>query len=262
MSDRKSIQQEIGNLSERIRALNEDMLQRNDLSVLDIDLLRKHTIDLYESVNQLRLVMKESVEHTVVKRSEERKVENEERGAESGEREVVKRNEEPETESEKVEARVVEHEPVEEPLPQAPVTVTTETLVTETVVQEVSVQDPVTHETVSEETSTTITETSSIEKTRMNDPVEEPSDLASRFSNTPIHDLKRAISIAKKFEYINSLFGGNVEKYAYAIHRINNLNSGDEAFTYLHELKAEHKWDEEDSNFIELANMVRRRYLG
>lgn len=86
------------------------------------------------------------------------------------------------------------------------------------------------------------------------------SDLAGKFGNAPIHDLKKEISIAKKFEFINSLFNGNVEKYAYAIHYINNLKNGDEAFAYLWELKAENDWDEEDDNFLELANMVRRRY--
>ena len=91
---------------------------------------------------------------------------------------------------------------------------------------------------------------------------EEANDLASKFSNTPINDMKKAISIAKKFEFINALFAGNVEKYAYSIHHMNNLKSGDEAFNYLHDLRAEYKWDDEDKNFLELANLVRRRYLG
>ncbi|MDX5320532.1 MAG: hypothetical protein LPK45_05505, partial [Bacteroidota bacterium] len=91
---------------------------------------------------------------------------------------------------------------------------------------------------------------------------EVPNDLASKFSNTPISDLKQAISIAKKFELINTLFSGDVQKYAVTIHQINNFRTGDEAFGLLHQLKDEFAWDEEDKNFVELANLVRRRFLG
>ncbi|TNE80216.1 MAG: hypothetical protein EP332_08570 [Bacteroidetes bacterium] len=91
---------------------------------------------------------------------------------------------------------------------------------------------------------------------------EEPTDLAGKFSATPIADIKQSISIAKKFEYINTLFQGNVEKYSRSIVNLNSMRNGDEAFEELNRLRRELGWEEEDANYLELANLIRRRYLG
>ncbi|KAB2918029.1 MAG: hypothetical protein F9K23_02455 [Bacteroidetes bacterium] len=78
---------------------------------------------------------------------------------------------------------------------------------------------------------------------------------------TPIHDLKKAISINKKFEFINQLFKGDHEAYAKSIHYINGLTNGNEADTFFRNLKREFSWDEENKLFLELADMVRRRFM-
>lgn len=246
MANRNSIHESIAILSTQIAELNADLTSRNDLSVLDIDLLRKHTIDLYEGVNQLRLAMKDKVE---VKVEAETKVKEEA---------AITQNPEPETPIEvEVKAEAEEEAALtQKPEPETPIEVEEEPALTPD-------PEPVTpSETPSEEKVLAAEAKVEADAIKSAGSEEEANDLASKFSNTPINDMKKAISIAKKFEFINALFAGNVEKYAYSIHHMNNLKSGDEAFNYLHDLRAEYKWDDEDKNFLELANLVRRRYLG
>lgn len=89
----------------------------------------------------------------------------------------------------------------------------------------------------------------------------EQKDLAHKMQQTPIADLKKAISINKKFEFINQLFKGDHEAYTKAIHYINGLSNVSEATTFFNQLKAQFEWDEENKLFIELADLVRRRFL-
>ena len=265
MANRNSIHESIAILSTQIAELNADLTSRNDLSVLDIDLLRKHTIDLYEGVNQLRLAMKDKVEAETKVKEEAAITQNPEPEtpievevkAEAEEEAALTQNPEPETPVVEAEAKVEEEAALtQNPEPETPIEVEEEPALTPD-------PEPVTpSETPSEEKVLAAEAKVEADAIKSAGSEEEANDLASKFSNTPINDMKKAISIAKKFEFINALFAGNVEKYAYSIHHMNNLKSGDEAFNYLHDLRAEYKWDDEDKNFLELANLVRRRYLG
>ena len=323
MANRKNIQENIQRVTGKITELNADLRSRKELSVLDIDLLRKHVIDLYDEVNHLRLVMKESMDHgpwTMEERKAEpaaeaesevedeenggqgdnnrvrhtersrSKTDNHETSGDEGKRNVEEMRSENDEDATKV--RHLSEEPVLslskerttdpesevnlEALTKAENQVESEAEV-EAMVEAIVEEDLPNEETQNPEPITQnpepITQNPEIKlaaaeakaeadaiKAAQNP--EEANDLAFKFSNTPIHDLKKAISIAEKFEFINSLFGGNVEKYAYSIHHLNNLNNGDEAFTYLHDLRIEWKWDDEDKNFQKLANLIRRRFLG
>ena len=305
MANRNNTHESIAALTAQISQLNADLKTRNDVSVLDIDLLRKHTIDLYEEVNRLRLVMKEKtadhspltadhgLESTKIKEEPiavSPKVEKETPVPElveeiEVEAPVSKPVEEIEAEApvskpvEEIEVEAPVSEPVEEeaptqtqnPEPETPAAPVSEPVEEETPARTQNpepntstkpVSEPVEEETPSEEKVLAAEAKVEADAIKGANNEEEANDLAHKFSNTPINDLKKAISIAKKFEFINALFAGNVEKYAYSIHHMNNLTSGDEAFSYLHDLRSEHKWDDEDKNFLELANLVRRRYLG
>lgn len=287
MANRNNTHESIATLSTHISQLNADLKTRNDVSVLDIDLLRKHTIDLYEEVNRLRLVMKEDVvaietENTPAipvaesPEKEEEKEEEVEKVVEPAPIEVPEK-EEPEVpltpEPDKIEhdspnevperhepERIAPNPPTEVPEPNSPDPV----LPNPKALEINGKVHPEETETLVHSEENVLAAEAKVEadaiKSASNE--EEANDLAHKFSNTPINDLKKAISIVKKFEFINALFAGNVEKYAYSIHHMNNLVSGDEAFTYLHDLRSEYKWDDEDKNFLELANLVRRRYLG
>src|SRR5690606_8666902 len=59
MGNRNSTHQQIDRLLQQLQEINNDFTGREQLSMLDIDLLRKYTIDLYDEVNHLRLVMRE-----------------------------------------------------------------------------------------------------------------------------------------------------------------------------------------------------------
>jgi hypothetical protein len=89
----------------------------------------------------------------------------------------------------------------------------------------------------------------------------EGNDIASKMQQTPIHDLKKAISINKKFEFINQLFKGDHEAYAKSIHYINGLTNGAEANTFFNNLRKQFNWEEENKLFTELAEMIRRRFM-
>ena len=281
MANRNNTHESIAALTAQISQLNADLKTRNDVSVLDIDLLRKHTIDLYEEVNRLRLVMKEkTADHSPLTADhglESTKIKEEPIAVSpkvEKETPVPELVEEIEVEApvskpvEEIEAEAPVSKPVEEIEVEAPVSepveeeAPTQTQNPEPETPAAPVSEPVEEETPSEEKVLAAEAKVEADAIKGANNEEEANDLAHKFSNTPINDLKKAISIAKKFEFINALFAGNVEKYAYSIHHMNNLTSGDEAFSYLHDLRSEHKWDDEDKNFLELANLVRRRYLG
>lgn len=86
-------------------------------------------------------------------------------------------------------------------------------------------------------------------------------DLAAKFNGTPITDLKKAISISKKFEFINGLFNQNHELYTRSIHTLNSLSGVKEAESYLKSL-ADQDLDLQHQELMEeLTSLVRRRYM-
>lgn len=77
----------------------------------------------------------------------------------------------------------------------------------------------------------------------------------------PITDLKTAIGINEKFQFINELFDGNMQEYNIAIGQLDGMENFHEATIYLSNLKDVYKWKEETlvmANFLEL---IERRNL-
>lgn len=85
--------------------------------------------------------------------------------------------------------------------------------------------------------------------------------LAHRMQLKPITDLKTAIGINEKFQFLNDLFDGHTENYNDAITRLNNCDSGSQALWLLDDLKNNHNWDEQDETFNNLKVLINRRYL-
>jgi len=85
--------------------------------------------------------------------------------------------------------------------------------------------------------------------------------LAHRMQLKPITDLKAAIGINEKFQFVNELFDGHTENYNDALTRLNNCDSGSQALWLLDELKSKHNWDEQDDTFNNLKVLINRRYL-
>ncbi|MFI5163806.1 MAG: hypothetical protein ACHQHP_01005 [Bacteroidia bacterium] len=85
--------------------------------------------------------------------------------------------------------------------------------------------------------------------------------VSEKLQHKKISDLKAAIGINEKFQFINELFEGNMKEYNVAIDQINNFSSHPEAESYLANLREVYKWNEENpiaANFLEL---VERRFL-
>lgn len=90
---------------------------------------------------------------------------------------------------------------------------------------------------------------------------ESPS-LGDRLKKQPIHDLRSAMGINRKFRFINVLFKDNREAFDRAIENLNTCASWDEAEKYMREsLKSRFDWDEDNPEVLELTDLVERRYL-
>ncbi len=291
MSKRSQIHQEIESLSQKLQSTNQVLAGSDELSMLDIDLLRKTTIEVYDLVNNLRLVMHEKASRNLEAELEAAKAQAAEAEAKAkAEVEAAKAlaaEAEAKARLEAEKAQAAEAKAKEEALlraqevKEAPVQETIipveEPVVEEPVVVEVPIAEVKPIEEAPSEIAEPVAEAEPIEEEIIpaEEPVmetsapksmpvfeEEPTDLAGKFSATPIADIKQSISIAKKFEYINTLFQGNVEKYSRSIVNLNSMRNGDEAFDELNRLRRELGWEEEDANYLELANLIRRRYLG
>lgn len=273
MSNRTELHNKIQQLTAKIIDLNTGFAQKSTLNTLDIDLLRKYTVDLYDAVLELNSTDKTA---TVAEFTAP----------------VVTTVPVPPPApvKEPVTTPYVEPAPpkidapmpkVEQPVPPPPAfEIPVNPVIVEAPVAEPpKVQEPVAPiaPPIVEETPIVpvapITPPPASVAQPVNKVVNEPSlndrlqtapegnDLVSKLQQTPIHDLKKAISINKKFEFINQLFKGDHEAYAKSIHYINGLTNGNEADTFFRNLKREFSWEEDNSLFVELADMVRRRFM-
>ncbi len=90
---------------------------------------------------------------------------------------------------------------------------------------------------------------------------EEEVSLRKKLQNSPIEDIKSHISIAKKFEYISNMFGGDSEAYNSAIDKLNSCEDGGIARQKLNEYTTNYQWDLEDKSIIKFIELVERRYI-
>ena len=90
---------------------------------------------------------------------------------------------------------------------------------------------------------------------------EDELSLRKKLQSTPVTDLRKEISIAKKFEYITFMFEGRNETYEKAIDSLNNCADGEEAKNKLNELSTQYNWDLENKSIIKFVELVERRYL-
>ncbi|MEX0966570.1 MAG: hypothetical protein WD077_04995 [Bacteroidia bacterium] len=86
--------------------------------------------------------------------------------------------------------------------------------------------------------------------------------MADKFKLTPIADLKSAISLNKKIAFINDLFKGNQKEYRKTIDFLNKSGNYSEARFYLQsELKPKYDWKDSDPLYLELQELVQRKFL-
>jgi len=83
---------------------------------------------------------------------------------------------------------------------------------------------------------------------------------AVNLQKRPITDLKSAIGINDKFQFINELFDGNMQEYNLALNQLNSMADLKEASYYLHSLKDMYKWKEENGSAQKFTELVERRF--
>ena len=86
-------------------------------------------------------------------------------------------------------------------------------------------------------------------------------EVADRLGDIPVKDLRQAIGINDKFQFIQELFRGDVDTYERSVRTINELHSLQEAEYWIErELKIRQGWDDENRTVRQFYNLVKKRF--
>jgi len=89
----------------------------------------------------------------------------------------------------------------------------------------------------------------------------EDQSLGTKFQQSYIPDLTKAIAINEKFTFIRELFRNSGMDFSNAIQKLNDCENIDAAFNLMEELKHQYLWDTTSSTYLSLCDLVRRRFL-
>jgi hypothetical protein len=111
-------------------------------------------------------------------------------------------------------------------------------------------------------------------KTFVNTPVQQPvanvprpgdvttdNSLANRLRSKPITNIKSAIGINDKFQYLNDLFKGSVQDYNESLDALNNFSNLPDAEAHFNILRVKYGWDMENPSTAGLYELVVRRHV-
>jgi hypothetical protein len=79
-------------------------------------------------------------------------------------------------------------------------------------------------------------------------------------SKPPVSDIKAAIGINDKFQFINELFHESAEEYATAIQQLNVCENLESALLYFESIQKLYSWDLENETVKRLLDLVYRRF--
>lgn len=86
-------------------------------------------------------------------------------------------------------------------------------------------------------------------------------ELGDKLGEMPVKDLRHAIGINDKFQFIQELFRGDVDTYERSIKTINEFNSLQEAEYWIErELKIRQGWEDDNSLVKQFYSLVRKRF--
>jgi len=239
---------QIDTLKAHINRLKKD---NYEIHQLDVEMLKKKTIEFYELVFELEapVVEKEGGEiknepEVKVEEVVEEVIEPEVRA----EKKVEKVDEKPKAEIEKVVEVEVEKEIIEpvvekqEPEP--------ESEINETEVPEAEVKQTA-YDLFSGSADSAV-----VEKFHISD---EPS-IAEKMQKSHIANIREAIGINEKFLFINELFNGDMGRYNKILDDINDLTTKQGVDTYLFELKVQFQWADDNDAYISLKELLDRKF--
>jgi hypothetical protein len=86
--------------------------------------------------------------------------------------------------------------------------------------------------------------------------------LAQRLNQKPVSDLRKAIGINQRFQFVSVLFDNDSGAFDKAIQRLNEANSYLEADEYVqNSLKNRYDWQMKNPVVKELIQLIERRFL-
>jgi hypothetical protein len=263
------------------------------LHPIDVDILKKKTLNIYESLTAIETILKESpekVEKTfhlpeVTPKGEiSEKVTEAEKAIINDEEETEQKIEleikTTETSEEKTENPEMSEtpEPEKEFIPSA--TITTDMEIKqekEKVVEEKPIEDPddlkpeaesqtfqkpdVTFDEKKETTKSTVDLFSDNATVTLGDKLgsKDQSSIADKMQKSQVNDLRQAIGINEKFLFINELFNGDLGRYNRVIDELNELKTQEGINAYLIELKVANQWPDKNDAYLKLKTLLDRK---
>ncbi len=88
---------------------------------------------------------------------------------------------------------------------------------------------------------------------------EEPS-FAEKMQKSHITNIREAIGINEKFLFINELFNGDMGRYNKILDDINELSTKKGVETYLFEMKIQFQWADNNEDYIKLKELLDRKF--
>lgn len=259
--DRKTIHEKIAELTELININNNRLFLHDDkIAQLEIDVLRKNAIELYEQINQLHIAnLKQKEEPRLTAAINDAIAVNEV----AKEPAINEKPAEPEVEIIEVnESLLPEPEIVEETLPE-PTTEPEQEPVVEIEPVEPEIMMPPADDKKPEISRNLFDEPTTLKTEPANPAKPKESDhLFEKYRKTKIDSIQKAISILKKYEYQNTLFANDNNTYKEAIEMLDKAANGQVALSLLENTwPQKYQWDESTESLVEeLKELVYRRH--
>lgn len=229
---RDSIHQRIDDLLTLISNQNSRLsLHTQKLSQLDIDVLRKQCIDLYDEVNKLALQGKRVTNTTSQQ-------ENEPIAKVASTPKSEEKAEVPPTSADTIPESEIKISHAEVPAIESKNTAT---------------QKPEDSKSIASEKANKSKTTST------NLATEEILSLFQKFSSTPIDSISKGMSLAKRFEFQSAFFDGDRRAYNEFIAALENAENREAAFEIYHAHKDKYEWENEELK-DELKALIYRKH--
>ena len=78
----------------------------------------------------------------------------------------------------------------------------------------------------------------------------------------PVKDLKAAIGLNEKFQFINQLFNGDSQKYNASVNHLNSCGSANNAQEFMKNISVDYNWEKQPSIASLFMDIVERRFQG
>jgi len=297
--DTEKILLELNNQIEAIKA-HISRLKRNELNIhiLDVDMLRKKTIELYEMVSELEELVHNSSAAKVDKIPEiippttetpvakapvvEEVVVVNEIKAETKEAiiENIPKAKKPEIIEEDVtieetvipdivlstpkETPVAQPQPQPEPEPQPesqPESQPQPEPIVADIIEEEKPEPDVLEKTLSQQTTYDLFSGNSDHVVAEKYHAKEEQSIADKMQKSQISNIREAIGINEKFLFINELFNGDLGRYNKIMDDINELTTKQGVDTYLFELKIQFQWADDSEAYVKLKELLERKFV-